>query len=313
MVFKCLLGAAHLNATSSKPARSWHHQAAPPGVPGSTWNASALPTGAGRAAAQRPGGRALCPSPSPPALSQSSGGISPSRGSPGRAGGVEQRACTHHPVCLWQLLLSNPDRATTGAWRQILSRRARGLWRRARSDRTARLPAGQVPVPCPAWESAMRSSSLAGQSGRRLCCSKVSSKDCHRRGLVELGTALHLGQSRSPRSLLSSSLQPDVGKCWVSVPALSSLLLPTFAAADLSRALSLSATCPGAPSKATWRKQLPGKEQGGRKGTDGVGRARRRRESLHPVAGGEGRRMFCNIWRALPRAERGKQRAHGAG
>lgn len=235
------------------------------------------------------------------------------RGSPGRAGGVEQRASTHHPVCLWQLLLSNPDRATTGAWRQILSRRARGLWRRARSDRTARLPAGQVPVPCPAWKSAMRSSSLAGQSGRRLCCSKVSSKVCHRRGLVELGTALHLGQSRSPRSLLSSSLQPDVGKCWVSVPALSSLLLPTFAAADLSRALSLSATCPGAPSKATWRKQLPGKEQGGRKGTDGVGRARRRRESLHPVAGGEGRRMFCNIWRALPRAERGKQRAHGAG
>lgn len=37
------------------------------------------------------------------------------------------------------------------------------------------------------------------------------------------------------------------------------------------------------------RKRLPGKERGGRKGMDGVGRARRRRLSVNPVAGGEGR------------------------
>lgn len=114
------------------------------GGPGSTWNISALPTGAGRAAAQRLGGRALRLSPSPPTLAQSPGGISPSRGSRGRAGGVGQRASTHHPVWLWQLLLSNPNTATTAAWRQIASRPARELWRRARSA----CPAGASALLC---------------------------------------------------------------------------------------------------------------------------------------------------------------------
>lgn len=114
------------------------------------------------------------------------------------------------------------------------------------------------------------------------------------------------GGLRSPRSLLSSSLQPDVGKCSKSVPALSSLLLPTFLAADLSWAPSLSATCPGAPSKAACMSSCLEKEQGGRKGMDSVGRARQRRGvSVHPAAWGKGKRMFCNIWRALPGAGRG--------
>lgn len=54
-------------------------------------------------------------------------------------------ASTHHPV--WQLLLSNPNRATTASWRGIASRPAPALWGRARGDHTARLPPGRCRCP----------------------------------------------------------------------------------------------------------------------------------------------------------------------
>lgn len=315
MVFKCLLGASHLNIAGSKSARSQHRWAAR-GPGGSTRSTSPLqwappvpqpaPTCVGRAAANRLGGRTLCPSPSPPATClehrrhlpfQLPKGV-PREGSPwpSWAGRAELRASTQHRVVLWQLLLSNTNRATTRtleadtiAARRESSGREPGVPTRPR-------PAGRCRCPAPSWESTTRSSSLAGQSGEKVVLFKVVPRSAMAGGLGGAGDQLCTpGWPRSPRSLLSSSLQPDAGKLSVSIPALSSLLLPTFVAAALSWAPSLSATCPGAPSKAACVSSCLEKEQGGRKGMDSVGRAKQRRGvSVHPAAWGKGRRMFCN-------------------
>lgn len=142
--------------------------------------------------------------------------------------------------------------------------------------------AGRCQCPALPWESTMRSSSLAGQSGEDIL--ETSSKVClHSRAGRSWRPALHPQSGlRSPRSLLSSSLQRSAGKCSVSTPALRSLLLPTFAAMDLSWSPSLSATCPGAPSKAACASSCLEKEQGGRKGKDSVGRARLSQRTPQP-------------------------------
>lgn len=111
--------------------------------------------------------------------------------------------------------------------------------------------------------------------------------------------------AEEPSVLLSSSLQPDVGKLWVSVPALSSLL---FLPLQLQTCPKL---CHSVPVPGLLRKPLAWAaawEGAGRKEGDGrSGEGRAAAGVSAPCSRGEGRRMFCNIWRALPRAERGRQ------
>lgn len=129
-----------LNATSSQPARSWHQQAAR-----RTWAYLGIP-----------GTPRLCPlvlaelgtAPEPAcscACSQPWWHL-PFPRVPGEGGRRGQRASTHQPVRLWQLLLSNPNTATTAAWQQSPSRGARGL--KAEPAASARPGRCRCPAKC---------------------------------------------------------------------------------------------------------------------------------------------------------------------
>lgn len=155
--------------------------------------------------------------------------------------------------------------------------------------------AGRCRCPALPGESTARSSSTRGGG---CAVQKHLPRSAIAGGLVGAGDQLCTpGWLEEP--WLPALLLPPArcSKCSVSIAALGALLLPTFPAADLSRAPSLSATCPGAPSKVAGVRSCLEKERGGRKGTDSVGRARQRRGgSVHPAARGKGKRMFCNIW-----------------
>lgn len=116
-----------------------------------------------------------CPSPSPPAACSEHGWHLPFQlpervpreGSPwpGWAGRAELRAGTPRRIALWQLLLSNTNTATTRTSQADNIAARRGGSGGAPGVPTRPRPAGRCRCPALPWESTMRSTSPAGQSG----------------------------------------------------------------------------------------------------------------------------------------------------